>query len=112
MGFDRCSHFGEAALELLPTIEYMANHDPNNMVRSRAGEYLGLTGDQKAIDLLQHCFEAAQAITEANMILNSMTLLKDLNSTWTFKINEEIIPEAWINDRASHLKQRLIYLAE
>ena len=105
-----CSYFGEQATPFVSTIRKMAQSDVNNLVRTRAAEYLGLMGEIEAIALLESCFQKAEAITEANLILNSMTLLKDLDERFGFNLDPNKISEAWMKDKASHLSERVKYL--
>lgn len=72
-----CSAFGDQAMEFEADLKRIASEDSNRLVRTRAAEFLGLTG---AADPAPYIFAALANCDdpiEVNLILNSAVLLKD-----------------------------------
>lgn len=72
-----CSAFGKQALEFEGELKRLAAEDPDRLVRTRAAEFLGLTG---AADPTPYIFAALAECDdpiEANLILNTAALLQD-----------------------------------
>lgn len=76
-GLITCSVFGDQALALSQSIKTLADEDPNRLVRTRAAEFLGLTGAGDPAPILFEVLEECEDPVEANLILNSMVLLRD-----------------------------------
>ncbi|MEX0320846.1 MAG: sulfatase-like hydrolase/transferase [Puniceicoccaceae bacterium] len=104
-----CSTFGEEADSLARLISRIAREDPNNLVRARAAEFLGLTRKQDPMPLLIDCLKRSQSPTEASLILNSITMLRDGPTGYDIELKKEWLPEEWLNN-ASVVKNRYAYL--
>src|SRR5690606_14481483 len=72
-----CSSFGEQAVEFVETARRLATSDEENLVRVRAAEFLGLIGVDDPRPVMQRAVADADSPTEANLILNTATLLQD-----------------------------------
>lgn len=106
-----CSTFGEAADEFVGEIREIAESDPENLVRVRAAEFLGLIGAADPRPYVLDALADSASSTEANLILNSAVLLED-NSSHDFEIDETMFPEAWLSRgrRRGLVGQRIDYL--
>jgi arylsulfatase A-like enzyme len=76
-GLITCSAFGRQALSLSGEIEKMAAKDSDRLVRTRAAEYLGLTGAADPVPYIFGALAGCEDPVEANLILNTAALLQD-----------------------------------
>jgi hypothetical protein len=105
-----CTSFGEKAKSLAPQIKKMLEQDGENLVRMRALEFLLLNQisfDHRIVDIL---LKNAKSETEANLILNSLALVKSSRPQLKFNLSKEIFPPKWydkpndlVNRRMDHL---------
>ena len=72
-----CSSFGKKAAEWSETITTMAKSDPENLVRMRAAEYLGISGSGDPVPLLTEVLRSSDSPAEWVLILNTMAVLHD-----------------------------------
>lgn len=107
-GLIACSSHGAAAAEFTEQAKTMATGDTNRLVRIRAAEFLGLIGavDPEAVFLEN--LQAAQSGVEAALMLNSLTLLKDGQPGYDFKVTADLIKPSIRRD--DNVKRRLEYL--
>lgn len=82
------STFGQQALDLSATIRKLAESDTNNLVRVRAAEFLGLTGQTGSEAILIDCVNQASSGIEAGLVLNSVALLRDHSDAKSFDLNK------------------------
>lgn len=83
-----CSAFGNQAADLSAIIRKLAESDTNNLVRVRAAEFLGLTGQSGAEAILIDCVNQASSGIEAGLVLNSVTLLRDHSTAKSFDMTK------------------------
>ena len=106
-GLIACSSHGKAAKEFYDQARAMAAGDPENLVRVRAAEFLALTGDADPRAVIEQALNRARHGVEANLILNSLVLLRDGPQGYEFSVAEDYqtpgpgMPE---------VKRRLLYL--
>ncbi|MCB9082024.1 MAG: sulfatase-like hydrolase/transferase [Lewinellaceae bacterium] len=105
-----CSSFGEQAATFYPVAKEMARKDAENLVRVRAAEFLGLCQVQDPQPVLLDALKNAQSPTEANLILNTIVLLRD-SKGFPFVINRDLFNPKWFENEAELFIQRLDYLA-
>ncbi len=72
-----CSAFGEQALEFESDLKRLAAEDPDRLVRTRAAEFLGLTGVADPAPYIFDALAECDDPIEANLILNTAALLQD-----------------------------------
>ncbi len=105
-----CSTFGKKASNFVKKAEKMADEDPNNLVRIRAIEFLGLSGihveERDILDLIRN----ANSETEANLMLNSVALLKTVNSGFQGQLNPNDFNPDWVKRENSLVNQRIKFL--
>jgi arylsulfatase A-like enzyme len=82
-----CSAFGAEASPLAERIRQMAHHDENPLVRTRAAEFLGLTGLEDPRPVLTDVLKKTTDPVEANLILNTVVLLRDGRPRLTFDLS-------------------------
>lgn len=107
-----CTSFGEKAKTLIPQIKNLLHQDPENLVRARAMEYLLLNQgffDHKIVEAL---LKNAKSETEANLILNSVALIKNLKPHLKFNLSKEIFPSEWYDKPNDLVNRRMDHLIE
>ncbi len=104
-----CSVFGAEAESLSKLISRMAVEDPDNLVRARAAEYLGLTRLTDPMPLLIECLKKSESPIEASLVLNTITMLRDGQTGYSIELKKEWLPEEW-RKNASVVKNRYAYL--
>jgi hypothetical protein len=72
-----CSAFGEQAMSFEAELKRMAASDSDRLVRTRAAEFLGLTGVADPAPILFDVLAQCDDPIEVNLILNSVALLRD-----------------------------------
>ena len=106
-----CSSFGMKAKEIVPQIQTILQVDQENLVRIRAAEYLMLNHipfDKKILKIL---LENADSETEANLMLNTLSLIKEYEPNIKFNFSKEIFPADWYdkpNDLVNRRSELLI----
>ena len=107
-GWVVCSSFGNEAAGYAESARVAAVSDPDNLVRMRAAEFLGLAGLDDPRPALTDCLSSARSFEEAALILNTITLLHD--DGYPFTLNRKDYPPAWFADKQSNVLRRFEYL--
>jgi len=105
-----CSSFGMQARGLVPEVKKILQTDKVNLVRIRAAEYLMLNKisfDQKNLKII---LENTNSETEANLILNTICLIKQYQPEIKFNFSKEIFPSEWHDEPNKLVNRRLEYL--
>ncbi len=76
-GLITCAAFGREAAAFRGRAQAMAATDPALLVRCRAAEFLGLSGSADPMPLLMDALDRTKDPIEANLILNTVVLLRD-----------------------------------
>jgi arylsulfatase A-like enzyme len=105
-----CSSFCDAAKGFLPQIKMMSVEDSENLVRVRAAEYIGLTGAGDPVAPLVACFKAASNTAEILLILNTMTVLQDVEG-YHFGVSEEMLSKQIRREKGNDVRNRIAYLS-
>ena len=103
-----CSSFGQAADSFVEVAKTMAQSDPNLLVRTRAAEFLGLTQAADPRPPIMAALAASQSPVEANLILNTVVLLRDGNPNYEFKITPQSFDPSVRS--GAYVRRRLEYL--
>jgi arylsulfatase A-like enzyme len=103
-----CSCFGQGAEGLVGTLRHLSTTDPDLLVRTRAAEYLGLFAAVDPAPVLLDCLVQTKSGIEANLILNSVVLLRDSHLGYQLKVTAESISAA--GRKSSEAQRRLEYL--
>jgi arylsulfatase A-like enzyme len=80
------SSFGPQAESMVPQAEALARSDTNLLVRTRAAEFLGLIGAADPRPTLIDVLAKSRSPVEANLILNTLVLLRDGKLGYEFTI--------------------------
>ena len=89
--------------------QFLAAGDHNNLVRLRATEYLALTDQQNPEKNMLEILAAAKSKTEANLILNTVTLLMDAKG-YSFDLRKLKFNSKWLTEGDALVMRRLEYL--
>ena len=76
-GLITCSAFGQRAASFRDKAQELAESDGHLLVRSRAAEFLALTSDYDPCPVLTDVLRKSEDPIEANLILNTVVLLRD-----------------------------------
>ena len=104
-----CSSFGKEASELEAAAKELSRSDEDNLVRVRAAEFLALVGAEDPQRTIYQALRNAQTEVEANLILNTVTLLKDGEPGYEFDIDPEWFDAEWREEERSNVNRRLGY---
>ncbi|HEY5653711.1 MAG TPA: sulfatase [Pontiella sp.] len=111
-GLITCSSFGEQASPFYSKAKDIAESDETLLVRVRAAEFLGLTRLDDPTPVIMDALRKTKDPKEANLILNSVVLLRDSKPGYAFNINE-FKSRPWAKGwKGSLVSQRLKYLQE
>jgi arylsulfatase A-like enzyme len=104
-----CSSYGEAARDLAGMARELAEDDPERLVRVRAAEFLGLTGTGDPRPILRRALAESSSGVEANLILNTVVLLRDGQPGYRFDVERADLQRLG-EDSTGHVQRRLQYL--
>ncbi|MCA9074119.1 MAG: sulfatase [Planctomycetaceae bacterium] len=105
-----CSTHGKSAKVMIPQATSLATSDPERLVRIRAAEFLAFIEAGEPGPVLTDALCTTESATEANLILNTVVLLRDRPTTCQFEINENIFQPSV--RKAEYVQRRLSYLNE
>ncbi len=108
-----CSSFGIEAIENLNKINYLFEKDLENLVKIRAAEYLLLNGQKINNEKIKNLLKSAKTETEANLMLNTLALLKTKNPSYKLELSKDVFPENWlppIRNENALVNRRMNYL--
>ena len=103
-----CSSFGQSAKPFIEQAKILADTDSERLVRVRAAEFLGLIGAGDPRDVISDSLARAESGTEANLILNTLVLLRDGKPGLQFDVPEGFfrLPQR----QMGYVNRRLEYL--
>ncbi len=102
-----CTSFGAAASSLRSQVRPLLD-DQDPLVRVRAAEFLALVGDLDPRPVLMQCLKESASGVQANLILNSIVMLKDGDAQVEFSVAEsDLHPQALEHQ---DVRRRLAYL--
>lgn len=107
-----CSSFGLKAKGLIPQIQTILQVDRENLVRIRAAEYLMLNHISFDKKILKNLLENANSETEANLMLNSLSLIKQYQPNTEFNLSKEIFPARWYDKPNDLVNRRAEFLID
>ncbi len=84
--------------------------DPEKLVALRAAEFLELTSQKDTRNNLLTLLKEAETPTEANLILNTIALLKDVKPGFKMTIPENTLAPEWMETKRSLVSRRISYI--
>ncbi|MBX2815531.1 MAG: sulfatase [Saprospiraceae bacterium] len=103
-----CTSMPDGASALGKKINKLATRSRHTLVRMRALEYQGMHGQMDPQDLVHLLADCEDPIT-ANMVLNTMVLLQDVQKK-KFALHWDLVPPEWVENTRSNVTRRLEYL--
>lgn len=103
-----CSAHGRQAAALAARAQHLVETDPERLVRVRAAEFLGLIGKADPRAAVLAALRETKSMVEANLILNSLVLLRDGQPGYEFRVTEA--DAVGSNNQRSNVNRRLNYL--
>ncbi|MFT5853578.1 MAG: arylsulfatase A-like enzyme [Verrucomicrobiales bacterium] len=100
------SSHGKSAIKLKSRMAKLAAESPVPLVRTRAAEFLGLIGEPGSQALIKAALLQATTPTEANLILNTATLLQDGQAAQKSDLSEKDVTvklDRYVTDRIAYL---------
>ncbi len=106
-----CSCFGEEASEFKTTANKLCSF-PNLLVRTRAAEFLGLTGMGNPVPVITEALRQSEDGMEALLILNSLVLLMDGPLEYEFSLTDndfktKVLDEPQVQRRLEYIYSRM-----
>ncbi len=105
-----CSTFGRQAETFFKEAANMAKNDKENLVRLRAVEFLALNDRPVEANMLLEIMENATSEAEANLILNSIALIKMVKHDFKMKIPRNIFPSDWLKKEGDLVNRRIEFI--
>jgi arylsulfatase A-like enzyme len=105
-----CSTHGQAAAEFVPVARRLAAEDPERLVRVRAAEFLALIGRDDPHPVIARALREAADPVEANLILNTVVMLRDGPAGYAGEIRADWFPADWLRVARNQFLLRLEYL--
>ena len=103
-----CSTFGKQAAPIYEQAKKLAADDAEPLVRTRAAEFLGLTGQQDPRPVLTEVLNATEDHILANLILNTVVVLQDSKPGYKFDASK--LTASWVNNKKAEVASRVLYL--
>ena len=97
---------GAGSADLTAKIAELAERDPNPLVRTRAAEFLGLSGGGDPRPGVMAALKQSESAIATNLILNTVTLLQDGNPGYPFRISADDV-----NQHGGLIDARIAYLS-
>ncbi|HEY0864429.1 MAG TPA: sulfatase [Lacunisphaera sp.] len=105
-----CSTHGPAAAALAPAARRLAADDPERLVRVRAAEFLALIRAEDPHLVIARALREVADPVEANLILNTVVMLRDSPVGYAGKIQADWFPAEWLANARNQFLLRLEYL--
>jgi hypothetical protein len=105
-----CSSFGKKAYPFFKIGAQMSTYDTNNLVRSRAVEFLMLHAQNVPSDLIIEIVKNSKSETETNLVLNSIALLKMTRPGFKITIPENMFPSDWVDEEGDLINRRIDFI--
>jgi hypothetical protein len=87
-------------------------NDDENLVRIRAVEFLGLNNQPLDEKIVMDIIKNSKSETEANLILNTVALLKTVNQKFKIHVPKEIFHPEWIDKEQDLVSRRIEFINE
>jgi arylsulfatase A-like enzyme len=105
-----CSTFGKKAAVFYEKAKEIAKKDQENLVRIRALEFLALNDQSVDANLIRSILQQAKSKTEANLMLNSVALLKTVKTQFQIEIPKNLFPPEWVKKEQDWVSRRVEFI--
>lgn len=107
-----CSSFGAEAKGFKSQIQKLLIEDKENLVKIRAAEYLMLNKIPLDMNIITELMKNVNSETEANLMLNSLSLIKEYQPDVKFNFSKEIFPPEWYDVENDLVNRRMDFLTD
>ena len=90
----------------------IASIDNNGLVRMRAAEFLALSGQDIPKELLIDILKNATSEAEANLLLNSVALIKTMLPEFKLNVPKSLFNQEWVDREGDVVNRRINYINE
>lgn len=102
-----CSAHGHSAKPFVPLATELSERDEENLVRLRAAEFLAMVDGADSSKTVMDCLHASRHGVEANIVLNTLVLLRDGATRLQFQVPETLSkPQPGV----AEMERRMAYL--
>jgi hypothetical protein len=108
-----CSSFGEKAMNFSEKIDFIFQNDSENLVKMRAVEFMLLNNINVSESKINSLLKSAKSESEANLMLNTLALVKTQNPNFKLNLKKEVFSENWIPPKREEnalVNRRMNYL--
>lgn len=105
-----CSTFGKKAASFYKKAREMAEEDIENLVSMRAIEFLALNHQTVDREWILSILKQSGSETEANLILNSVALLKTVEPGFNIKIPSDLFLPKWMEKEGDLVSRRVEFI--
>lgn len=105
-----CSSFGLESKEHLNKIKSIFENESENLVKIRAAEYLLLNDLKIDASKINDLLKNANSEAEANLMLNTLALIKTKNPDYKLELNKSVYPDKWFEKENGLVNRRINYL--
>ncbi|WP_229797190.1 sulfatase family protein [Arenibacter certesii] len=109
-GLISCSTFGNKALNFEQRVREIVENDPENLVRIRAVEFLVLNKRPISTRIILNILKKANSESEANLMLNTIALLKTVNSDFQISIPTDMFHSEWTKKEGDYINRRIEFI--
>lgn len=107
-----CTSFGQEAQTFYKKAHKIASIDNNGLVRMRAAEFLALSGQDIPKELLIDILKNATSEAEANLLLNSVALIKTMLPEFKLNVPKSLFNQEWVDREGDVVNRRINYINE
>nr|WP_281500986.1 sulfatase [Cellulophaga sp. F20128] len=107
-----CTSFGQKAQTFYRKAHKIAALDNNGLVRMRAAEFLALSGQHVPKALFIDILKNATSEAEANLMLNSVALIKTMLPEFELNIPKSLFNQEWVAKEGDVLLRRINFINE
>ncbi len=105
-----CSTFAEQAAFFYEEAGLIASTDQENLVRIRAFEFLALNDQLIENKMILDIVKKAKSESEANLILNTVALLKMVKSDFRMNLPKDLFDADWMKSTQSVVSRRIEFI--
>jgi arylsulfatase A-like enzyme len=105
-----CSTFASQAANFYPKAIRIAQKDKENLVRMRAVEFLELNDQTVDTKMILDIVKSAKSESEANLILNTVALLKTVKPDFQLKLSKKMFHPDWTAKESDLVSRRIEFI--
>ncbi|MEM6319423.1 MAG: sulfatase [Bacteroidota bacterium] len=105
-----CSTFGTTAKKFYKKAKKISQADEEPLVKMRAIEFLALSGQTIDKAIVHDLVKNAPTETRANLLLNSVALIKTVRPDFDLELDKSLFPEAWVDKPGDLVNRRVDFI--